>query len=84
MTQELLRTLRCLTFGEFNRILNGLGEVSEPRKAYTEQKWESFRENLAGFLMELDSEYFENFVQYAEYKILSRRKHITDISQFKT
>lgn len=84
MTQELLRTLHCLSFGEFNKIMNGLGEVSEPRKAYTEQKWEDFRANLASFLMELDSEYFETFVQYAEYKILSRRKHLTDISQFKT
>lgn len=84
MTQELLRTLHCLSFGEFKRILNGPDEVSGPRKAYTEQKWESFRENLANFLMELDSEYFELFVQYAEYKILSRRKHLTDISQFKT
>lgn len=84
MTQELLRTLHCLSFGEFNKIMNGLGEVSEPRKAYTEEKWQSFRANLANFLMELDSEYFELFVQYAEYKILSRRKHLTDISQFKT
>lgn len=73
MTQELLRTIRCLSFGEFNKIMNGEGDVSVPRKAYTEEKWESFRENLANFLMELDSEYFTAFVKYAEFKIANRK-----------
>jgi vacuolar-type H+-ATPase subunit C/Vma6 len=66
--QDLLRVLNCLSYEEFNTILNGTWKVEDHRKVYTDEKWDSFRKNLANFLMELDSGYFALFTKFAEVK----------------
>ena len=72
--QDLLRVLNCLSYEEFNLILNGTWTVEDHRKAYTNEKWESFRKNLANFLMDLDSEYFQLFIKFAEVKLAKQQK----------
>ena len=59
---EILRLLNCMSYPEFLQVMN------KPDDYWTQEKFNQMKQNLADFLMNLDTSLATRFIEFASHK----------------